>query len=122
MTFAAKHCAYNFCSGNGQMNDPRDCADSVARLKACTTAAGTDTKALALTLIIADETDEAAMAKWEHYKAGTDLDALNWSRAQAGADKYAADNSTAGRIRRREPLPNSGSRLIGSYEIGRAHV
>ena len=55
------------------------------------------------------------MAKWEHYKAGTDLDALGWSRAQAGADKYAADNSTAGRIRRREPLPNSGSRLIGSY-------
>jgi pyrimidine oxygenase len=115
MAFAAKHCAYNFCSGNGQMNDPRDCADSVARLKACTTAAGTDTKALALTMIIADETDEAAMAKWEHYKAGTDLDALSWSRAQAGADKYAAENSTAGRIRRREPLPNSGSRLIGSY-------
>ncbi len=27
-----------------------------------------------------------------------------WSRAQAGADKNAADNSTAGRIRRREPL------------------
>ena len=66
-------------------------------------------------MIIADETDEAAMAKWEHYKAGTDLDALAWSRAQAGADKYAADNSTAGRIRRREPLPNSGSRLVGSY-------
>ena len=66
-------------------------------------------------MIIADETDEAAMAKWEHYVAGTDLEALDWSRAQAGADKNAADNSTAGRIRRREPLPNSGSRLIGSY-------
>jgi pyrimidine oxygenase len=97
------------------MNNPRDCADAVARLKACTTEAGTDTKALALTLIIADETDEAAIAKWEHYKSGTDLDALAWSRAQAGADKNAADNSTAGRIRRREPLPNSGSRLVGSY-------
>jgi pyrimidine oxygenase len=87
----------------------------VARLKACTTELGSSTKALALTLIIADETDEAAMAKWEHYKAGTDLDALAWSRAQAGADKYAAANSTAGRIRSREPLPNSGSRLVGSY-------
>ena len=63
-------------------------------------------------MVIADETDAAAQAKWEHYKAGTDLDALAWSRAQAGADKYAADNSTAGRIRRREPLPNSGSRVI----------
>ena len=104
MKFAARHCAYNFCSGNGEMNNPRDCADSVARLNACTTEAGTKTKALALTMIIADETDEAAMAKWEHYKAGVDLDALDWSRSQAGADKYAADNSTAGRIRRREPL------------------
>ena len=115
VAFAAKHCTYNFCSGNGTMNDPRDCADTVTRLYAQTAKAGTKTRALALTLIIADETDEAAMAKWEHYKAGVDLDALGWSRAQAGADKYAADNSTAGRIRRREPLPNSGSRLIGSY-------
>ena len=55
------------------------------------------------------------MAKWEHYKAGVDLDALDWSRAQAGADKTAAANSTAGRIRAREALPNSGSKLIGSY-------
>ena len=29
-----------------------------------------------LQMIIADETDAAAMAKWEHYKAGTDLEAL----------------------------------------------
>src|SRR5260370_28193196 len=97
------------------MNERRDCADWVAWLKGCTTVAGTETKALALTMIIADETDEAAMAKWEHYKAGVDLDALSWSRAQAGADKYAAENSTAGRIRRREPLPNSGSPLTAAY-------
>ena len=34
---------------------------------------------------------------------------------QAGADKYAADNSTAGRIRNRNGQPFGGSRLIGSY-------
>jgi len=115
MKFAADYCTYNFCSGNGKMNDPRDCADSVARLKACTDAAGTTTKALALTMIIADETDEAAMAKWEHYKTGVDLDAIGWRADQANTDKNAAANSTAGRIGRREPLPNNGSRLIGSY-------
>lgn len=115
MDFSSKFCAYNFCSGDGRMNDPRDCASSVARLKARTAATGAKTRALALTMIIADETDEAAMAKWEHYKAGTDLDALAWSRAQAGADKNAAANSTAGRIRDREAVPNSGSRLVGSY-------
>jgi pyrimidine oxygenase len=115
VAFAARHCAYNFCSGNGEMNDPRDSAETVARLEASTKAADTTTRALALTMIIADETDEAAMAKWEHYKAGVDLEALGWSRAQAAADKHAAENSTAGRIRRREPLPFNGSRLIGSY-------
>ena len=115
MKFAAGHCTYNFCSGQGEANDPRDCADAVARLKAACGAAGRDVKALALTMIIADETDEAAMAKWEHYKAGVDLDAIGWRSDQAASDKLAAENSTAGRIRRREPLPNNGSRLIGSY-------
>ncbi|MBU8872492.1 pyrimidine utilization protein A [Reyranella sp. MMS21-HV4-11] len=115
MTFAAGHCTYNFCSGQGEANDPRDCAEAVGRLKSACAAAGRDVKALALTMIIADETDEAAMAKWEHYKAGVDLDAIDWRSDQAASDKLAAANSTAGRIRRREPLPNNGSRLIGSY-------
>ncbi len=66
-------------------------------------------------MIIADETDEAAMAKWEHYVAGTDHEAVAWSRAQAGADPYAAANSTAGRLRSRDGTPFGGSRLIGSY-------
>ena len=48
-------------------------------------------------------------------RAGVDLDAIDWRSDQAAADKLAASNSTAGRIRRREPLPNNGSRLIGSY-------
>ena len=115
MSFAARHCTYNFCSGQGEANDPRDCAEAVGRLKAACAAAGRDVKALALTMIIADETDEAAMAKWDHYKAGVDLDAIGWRSDQAASDKFAAENSTAGRIRRREPLPNNGSRLIGSY-------
>jgi pyrimidine oxygenase len=115
IAFASKFCAYNFCSGAGRINDPRDSADTVTRLTAATAAAGSDTKALALTMIIADETDAAAMAKWEHYVAGTDHEAVEWSRAQAGADKHAADNSTAGRIKRRNGVPFGGSRLIGSY-------
>ena len=87
----------------------------MTRLVSSSKAAGTNTRALALTMIIADETDEAAMAKWEHYVAGADHEALEWSRSQAGGDKNAADNSTAGRIRRRNAMPFGGSRLIGSY-------
>jgi pyrimidine oxygenase len=45
---------------------------SVARLVKANEKTGRDCGALMLTMIIADETDEAAMAKWEHYKAGTD--------------------------------------------------
>ena len=115
LAFAAKNCTYNFCSGAGGINDPRDCSDAVVRLKASSAAMGTGVKALALTMIIADETDEAAMAKWEHYKRGVDHEALDWTRAQAGVDKSAAANSTAGRMRDRDALPNHGSKLIGSY-------
>jgi pyrimidine oxygenase len=113
--FASRFCAYNFCGGACGINDPRDCADAVTRLAAANSAVGSNAKALALTMVIADETDEAAMAQWEHYKAGVDHDALAWTRSQAGADKNAAANSTAGRIRDREALPNHGCKLIGSY-------
>jgi len=115
IAFASKFCAYNFCSGQGKINDPRDCSDTVTKLKAASAAAGTDTKALALTMIIADETDAAAMAKWEHYVVGTDHEAVEWSRAQASGDKNASETSTAGRIQRRTGVPFGGSRLIGSY-------
>ena len=47
---------------------------------------GRDCGALILQMVIADETDAAAMAKWEHYKAGTDLEALAWRDAQAEDD------------------------------------
>jgi pyrimidine oxygenase len=115
IAFASKFCAYNFCSGAGKINDPHDSADTVTKLKAASAAAGTDTKALALTMIIADETDAAAMAKWDHYVAGTDHEAVEWSRAQASGDRNASETSTAGRIQRRIGVPFGGSRLIGSY-------
>ncbi len=54
-------------------------------------------------------------AKWEHYVAGTDHEAVEWSRAQASGDKNASETSTAGRIQRRTGVPFGGSRLIGSY-------
>ena len=114
MEFSARYADYNFCFGKG-VNTPKAFAPAADKLIEATAKTGRKVTTYVLMMVIADETDEAAMAKWEHYKAGVDLDALDWSRSQAGADKYAADNSTAGRIRRREPLPNSGSRLIGSY-------
>src|SRR5437667_12883461 len=43
---------------------------------------GRDCGALVLQMVIADETDAAAIAKWEHYKAGTDHAALALRDAQ----------------------------------------
>ena len=73
--YAASYADYNFCASCG-VNEPTAVAPSVARLVAATKETGRDCGALVLTMIIADETDEAAMAKWEHYKAGTDYEAL----------------------------------------------
>ena len=37
-------------------------------------------------MVIADETDDAARAKWEHYKAGADEEALSWLTEQSQKD------------------------------------
>jgi pyrimidine oxygenase len=66
--------------------------------------------------VIADETDEAARAKWEHYKAGADQEAIAWLGGQAAADtksgtdtnvRQMADPTSAVNI-------NMGT-LVGSY-------
>src|SRR5262245_15577646 len=69
--FAARHADYNFCSSFG-LNTPTAVAPSVARLVTATGEAGRACGALVSIMVIADETDEAALAKWEHYKTGTD--------------------------------------------------
>ncbi len=114
MQFAAEYADYNFISGGG-MNTPQSLAPFVARLRDATAASGRKCGALALTMIIADETDEAAMAKWNHYCAGTDLEALAWRDGQAAQDTAAEAHSTVGRMVRSERLPTNMLRLVGSY-------
>ena len=94
MEFAAAYADYNFCMGEG-VNTPAKFAPSVARLIAAAERTGRDVGAYALFMIIADETDEAAQAKWEHYKAGKDMTALGWMGMQAAADDRADVSSTA---------------------------
>ena len=96
---------------------PTAVAPSVARLVEATAATGRDCGALILQMVIADETDASAMAKWGHYKAGTDIEALAWRDAQAEddptKDPYAQPN------RRRtfgiEKLPTNQGVFVGSY-------
>ncbi|WP_235035128.1 pyrimidine utilization protein A [Roseomonas sp. 18066] len=115
MRFAAEHADYNFISGFG-INTPQSLAPHVARLKESCAESGRQVGALALLMIIADETDAAAMAKWARYQEGTDLEALAWRDAQAAADVKAEAGSTVGRfLNEGRKQPTAMLRLIGSY-------
>src|ERR1700722_7679425 len=114
--YATQYADYNFC-GSGGVNQPTRVASSVARLVSATAETGRHCGALVLQMIIADETDEAAMAKWEHYKAGTDQEALTWRDEQA-ADDPSLDPYSQGHKRRTrgiDKLPTNQGVLVGSY-------
>jgi pyrimidine oxygenase len=71
-----------------------------------------------LFMIIFDETDEAAVAKWDKYREGTDHDALAWVAEQSGKDTKADSSSTARRLVSTlgDKVNMNGGALIGSYE------
>src|ERR1700761_5004242 len=79
--FAAQYADYNFCAAFGY-NAPASVAPSVARLVEANKATGRDCGAPILIMIIADETDASATAKWEQYKAGADVEALAYRDEQ----------------------------------------
>jgi pyrimidine oxygenase len=88
MQFASEYADFNFISAGG-INDVTQVRPHTERLLAANAAAGRECRAMLLLMIIADETDEAAMAKWDHYVEGTDIEALNWRDSQAAADVKA---------------------------------
>jgi pyrimidine oxygenase len=114
--YAARHVDYNFCSSGG-INTPTMVASSVARLVSANKEFGGKCGALMSPTVIADETDAAAMAKWEHYKAGTDVEAIAGRGAQASDDPTR--DPLAGPHKRKtlgtEKLPTQGGVLAGSY-------
>lgn len=114
--YAAQYADYNFC-GSGGVNQPTRVAPSVARLVKMTEETGRQCGALILQMIIADETDDAAMAKWEHYKTGTDREALAYRDAQAEDDPNTDPYSQANKRRTLgiDKLPTNQGVLVGSY-------
>ncbi|MCW6506618.1 pyrimidine utilization protein A [Lichenifustis flavocetrariae] len=116
MRFVAEYGDYNFVGAPG-LNAPQAPRAVLDRVGAAVAATGRDVGALLLLMIIADETDEAAFAKWDHYKAGTDLEALQWQATQAGADSKAQEGSTASNLMSviQDPQPTGIFKLIGSY-------
>ena len=115
MKFAAKYGDYYFISGSC-INEPHKVAPSIARLVAEAKAAGRDCGALVLSLVIAEETADAAFAKWERYKAGADLEALARRASQAGADTSAGADSNINRFKAEgATLPANMVSFIGAH-------
>jgi len=125
MQFVAEECDYNFVSSGSGINDPGLVAENVQRLAAVAATTGRKVSAYSGVMIIADRTDELAWQKWEHYRQGTDLEAIEWMGQQSGADKTSDGNSTATRMAAnavamlknpKSAEPSGGLRFIGSYE------
>jgi pyrimidine oxygenase len=115
MAFAATYCDYNFILGSG-CNTPKAHAELNQQLVGAVAKTGRDVGAYVLFMVIADETDELAQAKWKKYKDGVDVEALAWMADQGAQDKSAAKSSTATKINLPEQAVNFNmGALVGSY-------
>jgi pyrimidine oxygenase len=81
LAFSAKYADYSFCLGKG-VNTPTAFAPVNDRLAAATAKTGRKVETFVLMMVIADESDEAAQAKWQHYRDGVDEEAVAWLREQ----------------------------------------
>jgi len=78
--------------------------------------AGRDVGSYMLYMVIADETDAAAMAKWEAYNAGADQEALAHLLGKAAEDTAPSETSMAAAILRvPSPINFNMGTPVGSY-------
>src|SRR6202008_2375038 len=82
LAFTAQYADYSFALGKGT-NTPTAFAPVNARLAAAKAKTGRDVGSYILFMIIADATDEKAMAKWQLYREGADQGPLAWLTNQA---------------------------------------
>jgi pyrimidine oxygenase len=113
--FGAAYGDYNFVAAKG-VNTPTAHAATNAAMAEAAATTGRDVGNYVLLMVIADETDEAAMAKWKHYNEGADLDAMTWLADQANADTNSAATSTARQMAAPTGAVNFNmGTLVGSY-------
>jgi pyrimidine oxygenase len=116
MAFSAKFADYSFCFGVG-VNTPKAFAPTNERLLAATEKSGREVKSVVLTMILAEEKSEDAWAKWEHYKAGADEDAIKWLGLQSSVDTKSGSDTNVRHMSNPVSAVNINmGTLIGSYE------
>ena len=115
MEFAAQYCDFNFALGEG-VNEPTKAAGVPARMLAHAQKTGRDVGSYMLYMIIADETDAAAMAKWDLYNREADTEALAHLLGKAAEDTAPSETSMAAAIQRSaSPINFNMGTLVGSY-------
>jgi pyrimidine oxygenase len=115
MDFSARHADYNFCLGKG-VNTPKAFAPAAERLLEATAKTGRHVTTYVLVMVIADESDAAAEAKWELYKAGVDHDAVAWLGAQGAADTRSGTDTNVRQLADPSYAVNLNiGALVGSY-------
>jgi pyrimidine oxygenase len=92
MKFIAKYADYNFVFGMGY-NTPAACAPTVDRLQKASASSGRKVATYGLFMVITGDTDEEARAKWRHYQAGADDEALRWLTQQSAADTKSGSDT-----------------------------
>lgn len=116
MDFSARYADYNFCFGKG-VNTPKAFAPAARKLIDATAKTGRDVTTYVLMMVIADETDAAALAKWEHYKAGADQEAIAWLGQQGAADTKSSGDTNVRQMANPTSAVNINmGTLVGSYE------
>jgi pyrimidine oxygenase len=67
--------------------------------------------------VLAEEKSEDAWAKWEHYKAGADQEAIKWLGLQSSADKKSGADTNVRHMSNPVSAVNINmGTIIGSYE------
>ncbi|QIG79871.1 pyrimidine utilization protein A [Stakelama tenebrarum] len=115
LAFSAKWADYAFCLGKG-VNTPKAFSDNNDRLAAKTAETGRDVSVFVLMMVIADETDEAAMAKWQSYNDGVDIEAISWLMDQGAKDTHNQDTNVRQLAAPEGAVNINMGTLVGSYE------
>ena len=115
LAFSAQYADYNFVFGKG-LNTPTAFAPINDRLKQHTDQTGRDVSTLALFMVIVDETDEKAMAKWQSYNDGADMEAIHWLQDQGDKDKFSGKETNIRHMASSvSPVNINMGTLVGSY-------
>lgn len=114
LAFSAKWADYAFCLGVG-VNTPTAFASNNERLAKALEKTGRSVSVFVLVMIIAAETDEEAMERWQHLNAGVDIDAIAWLAEQGAKDNVNPDTNVRQLAAPEGAVNINMGTLVGSY-------